>query len=156
MVERREYVWSIKAKGEQKENGWLSVELCDDGSSLLLLGRQQAADVNGWIDRPDKEALPRLFKGVPAGVKESLRFSLARDGALHFGRGPDSDLLLAFVATLYRRVIPHGVAWPSAALEAMTDDDWRDLLHEAGAASVELGAPASPAPGVKPWRGPRP
>ena len=153
IVGRREYVWSIKANGEQKENGWLSVELCDDGSCRLLLGRQRVAG-DGWIDTPDKEALPRLFKGVPAGVKEALRFTQARDGALRFGRGPDSDLLLAFVSAVYKRVLPCGVAWPAAALEAMTEADWRDLLHAAGGASV--GLVEAPNSDLKPWRAPRP
>ncbi len=154
IVGRREYVWPIKANGEQKENGWLSVEMCDDGSGRLLLGRQKSAGGNNWIDTPDKESLPRLFKGVPAGVKEALRFTQARDGALRFGRRPDSDLLLDFVSTLYKRVLPCGVAWPAAALEAMTDGDWRDLLHAAGGASVGLGE--APNSDLKPWRAPRP
>lgn len=156
MIGRREYAWEIETKGEQMERGWLSVELCDDGSGRLQLGRQKSAGGNVWIDSPDKESLPRLFKRVPAGVKAALRFTQARDGSLRFGRGPDLDLLVAFVSALYRRVLPHGIAWPAKALEAMTDDDWRALLHEAGGSSVGLDGPATPAPGVKPWHGPRP
>ena len=38
----------------------------------------------------------------------------------------------------------------------MTEDDWRDLLRDAGASSLGLVEPASPVPGLKPWQGPRP
>lgn len=151
---RFETAWPFA--GKTGSEGYLSAMLDDRNACRLILGSRFQTAPAEWIEKEDPSSLPRLFRSVPAGVKAALRFTTSRGGAVHFGPGPDADLLVSFLSKLKDRIAPHGVAWPADALEAVSDGDWRDLLHAAGGASVGLGAPASPAPDLKPWRGPRP
>lgn len=121
----------------------------------LTLGSRYETAPREWIESVNSAALPLLFRRIPVGVRQALRFTTSRNEAVHFGPGPDAELLLSFLRKLKDRVAPHGVMWPMEALDAMTDDDWRDLLLEAGGSAVGLDGPAARAPGVKPWRGPR-
>lgn len=141
--------------GETKTEGYLEAEVFENNACRLILGSRREVAPREWVQREDPASLPRLFRSVPAGVKEALRFTTSRGGAVHFGPGPDADLLIPFIRELKDRIAPHGVAWPAEALEAMTDGDWRDLLLEAGGSAVGLDEAPPPAPDAKPWRGPR-
>jgi hypothetical protein len=149
-----EVCWPFAAAANSQ--AYIRAGFDDKHACRLTLGSRHEISPGGWIEKKDPSSLPRLFRSVPAGVKAALRFTTSRNEAVHFGPGPDAELLLSFLRKLRDRIAPYGVKWPAEALAAMTEDDWRDLLRDAGAASLGLGEPASPVPGLKPWQGPRP